>query len=157
MDARRTRAGRVLLSAALLLAIAALAAPGCAKRRSDDNGALPATETSIGPVPGPPTRMPIQSNPLAGDPRALQDGYRLYRQYNCAGCHGDHGGGGMGPSLRDSTWLYGGADGQIFSSIVHGRAHGMPSWGPRIPERQIWAIVDYVKSLRTSSEPNPPQ
>ncbi len=107
-------------------------------------------------VPGPPMQAPSEKNPLAGDAQAVNDGRRLFNQYNCSGCHGDHGGGGMGPSLRDSVWIYGSSDGQIFSSIVHGRAHGMPSWGPRIPARQVWSIVSYIRTMGTNSEPDPP-
>jgi cytochrome c oxidase cbb3-type subunit 3 len=62
----------------------------------------------------------------------------------------------MGPSLRDNVWLYGNRDDQIFSSIAQGRSNGMPSWGSRIPEDQIWQIVAYIKSMRTPQEPDPP-
>lgn len=63
----------------------------------------------------------------------------------------------MGPSLRDKVWLYGDRDDQIFDSIAEGRGEGMPSWGTKIPEDQIWKLVAYIKSMRTSSEPEPPQ
>ena len=62
----------------------------------------------------------------------------------------------MGPSLRDKTWIYGDEDAQIFDSIAEGRANGMPSWGSRIPENQIWELVAYIKSIRTPQEPDPP-
>ncbi len=153
MDANR----RGISPALPILALAALVAlaAGCTKR-SAESGALPATDVSVGPVPGPPTKAPTMDNPLENDPQALQDGRRLFNFYNCSGCHGDHGGGGMGPSLRDSVWIYGSSPGQIYSTIVHGRAHGMPSWGPRIPQRQVWSLVTYIQSLNTSSEPDPP-
>ena len=62
----------------------------------------------------------------------------------------------MGPSLRDSSWIYGGSNPHIFSSIAEGRAHGMPAWGTRIPDQQIWQLVAYIRSLRTPNEPEPP-
>lgn len=62
----------------------------------------------------------------------------------------------MGPSLRDPVWLYGDSDAQIFSSIAEGRSQGMPSWGSRIPEDQIWKLVAYIKTLNTPGEPDPP-
>jgi mono/diheme cytochrome c family protein len=62
----------------------------------------------------------------------------------------------MGPSLRDPVWLYGNRDGQIFDTIAHGRAHGMPAWGTKIPRQQIWALVAYIKSMGTANEPDPP-
>ena len=76
---------------------------------------------------------------------------------NCAGCHGGHAGGGMGPSLRDKDWIYGSSAGHIHDSIVEGRAHGMPTWGTKLPDEQIWKLTAYIQSLRTSQEPQPPQ
>jgi cytochrome c oxidase cbb3-type subunit 3 len=63
----------------------------------------------------------------------------------------------MGPSLRDRTWLYGNSDAHIFDSIAEGRARGMPAWGTKLPEDQIWKLVAYIQSLHTSREPQPPQ
>lgn len=110
----------------------------------------------VGPVPGPPQSVSYRMNPYANDAFALQDGRRLFDWYNCSGCHGGHAGGGMGPSLRDPTWLYGSRDDQIFDSIAHGRSNGMPAWGTRVPESQIWELVAYIKSMGTSQEPDPP-
>ena len=62
----------------------------------------------------------------------------------------------MGPSLRDSDWIYGSGDIQIFGSIAQGRAHGMPSWNTKLTEDNIWRLVSYITSLRTSNEPDPP-
>jgi cytochrome c oxidase cbb3-type subunit 3 len=62
----------------------------------------------------------------------------------------------MGPSLRDVDWIYGGDDARIYGSIAQGRAHGMPAWQSRMTADQIWKLVTYIKSLRTSNEPNPP-
>jgi cytochrome c oxidase cbb3-type subunit 3 len=62
----------------------------------------------------------------------------------------------MGPSLRDTTWIYGSSDAHIFDSISEGRAHGMPAWGQRLPEDQVWKLVSYLKSMRTEMEPSPP-
>jgi cytochrome c oxidase cbb3-type subunit 3 len=62
----------------------------------------------------------------------------------------------MGPSLRDTTWLYGNSDAQIYDSITEGRSNGMPAWGSKIPQDQIWQLVAYIKSMRTPEEPDPP-
>ena len=62
----------------------------------------------------------------------------------------------MGPSLRDPVWIYGSRDDQIFDSIAQGRANGMPAWGSKIPQTQIWELVGYIKSMRTPQEPDPP-
>jgi cytochrome c oxidase cbb3-type subunit 3 len=62
----------------------------------------------------------------------------------------------MAPSLRDLDWIYGSSDAQIFNSIAEGRAHGMPAWGTKVPQKQIWELVAYIESLRTPMEPDPP-
>jgi cytochrome c oxidase cbb3-type subunit 3 len=110
----------------------------------------------LGPVPGPGDIAPVL-NPLGADPRALVEGRALFVRYNCAGCHGGRAGGGMGPSLRDVDWLYGSSPDRIFNSIAQGRGHGMPSWGTRLPEKQIWELTAYISSLRTPDEPEAPQ
>ncbi|HTI05113.1 MAG TPA: c-type cytochrome [Gemmatimonadales bacterium] len=121
----------------------------------------PETETRIqnqmGPLPGPgPDTLAEGTNPYRGDAAAIREGRRLFGWYNCAGCHGDHAGGGMGPSLRDSTWVYGGTDMRIFRSIAEGRTKGMPAWGPKLPPEQIWKLVAYIRTLGTSKEPDKP-
>lgn len=110
----------------------------------------------VGPVPGATNDIVYPKDPFQNDPVALQDGRRLFDWYNCSGCHGGHAGGGMGPSLRDATWLYGNRDDQIFDTIAHGRSNGMPAWGTKIPEQQIWELVAYIKSMGTPQEPDPP-
>lgn len=130
---------------------------GC--RRSSTSVAASGTSaasTPVGPIPGNPQLAHYLTNPMADDPVALQDGRRLFNWYNCSGCHGGHAGGGMGPSLRDAVWIYGNRDDQIFDSIAQGRANGMPAWGSKIPQLQIWELVAYIKSMRTPQEPDPP-
>jgi len=83
---------------------------------------------------------------LLENPAAVQTGMRLFAQYNCNGCH-SNGGGGIGPDLMDDEWIYGGRLEQIHQSIVQGRPNGMPSWGGKIPDEQIWQITAYVRSM----------
>jgi len=110
----------------------------------------------IGPVPGVGDIEPV-ANPFGNDRTALEEGRKLFVQFNCAGCHGGRAGGGMGPSLRDPIWRYGSTPDRIFNSIAQGRGQGMPSWGSRIPEQQIWLITAYVSSLRSPDEPEAPR
>lgn len=139
------------------LCVVAMTAAACDMTRGTaaPNSAPPPMVTAVGPVPGPgdATRRP---NPYASDRNGMGEGRQLFNRMNCAGCHGDHGGGGMGPSLRDVDWLYGATDAQVFSSIAEGRAHGMPSWGTKLNDDQIWKLVAYIKSFRTRSEIGPP-
>jgi cytochrome c oxidase cbb3-type subunit 3 len=77
---------------------------------------------------------------------AVNTGKRLFQQYNCSGCH-SNGGGGMGPSLMDDEWIYGGRLVQIHQTLVEGRPNGMPAWGGKIPDQQLWQISAYVRSM----------
>jgi cytochrome c oxidase cbb3-type subunit 3 len=142
----------------LLLCSIAVAATGC--RRAPNSVVVTegtsSSSTPVGPIPGNPQPAHYLTNPLGSDPVALQDGRRLFDWYNCSGCHGGHAGGGMGPSLRDEVWIYGSRDDQIYDAIAQGRANGMPAWGSKIPQEQIWELVAYIKSMRTPQEPDPP-
>lgn len=147
---------RLAILAAILFY--AFLAAGCSGPATEvaAQGAAPPIGIPVGPVPGAPVQTNPRNSPYGQDQAALAEGRRLFQSYNCAGCHGDHAGGGMGPSLRDEDWIYGGSDAQVFNSIAEGRAHGMPAWGIKVPEDQIWKLVAYIKSLRTSSEPEAP-
>jgi cytochrome c oxidase cbb3-type subunit 3 len=105
------------------------------------------SETAISPS-GATTVVNVR-NPYEGNAYAISEGQRLYDWYNCSGCHA-HGGGGIGPPLikeDQRDWIYGSEPFNIFDTIVKGRPNGMPTWGGRIPEYQIWQIVTYVRSL----------
>ncbi len=81
-----------------------------------------------------------------GSAYAVSEGKRLYSAYNCVGCHAQ-GGGAIGPALMDSVWIYGSKPQQIYSDIVQGRPNGMPSFGGKLPDYQVWELVAYVRSL----------
>jgi cytochrome c oxidase cbb3-type subunit III len=78
--------------------------------------------------------------------QAVTEGKRLFGAYNCSGCH-SNGGGGMGPALMDDEWIYGGRLEQIHQTLVEGRPNGMPAWGGKIPDPQLWEIAAYVRSM----------
>jgi cytochrome c oxidase cbb3-type subunit III len=96
--------------------------------------------------PGGKQSQPQVSNPYEGNAYAISEGQRLYAWYNCSGCH-FNGGGGIGPPLMKDEWIYGNDPPVLFDTIVKGRPNGMPSWGGRIPEYQVWQIVSYVRSM----------
>lgn len=144
---------------AVVLCLVTVFGAGC--RRAPTPVAASGTSAAsipVGPIPGGgnPQLAHYLLNPMASDPVAIQDGRRLFNWYNCSGCHGGHAGGGMGPSLRDDVWIYGNRDDQIFDSIAQGRANGMPAWGSKIPQQQIWELVAYIKTMRTPQEADPP-
>jgi cytochrome c oxidase cbb3-type subunit 3 len=154
-----TRRSLASVPRATLVLAAALAASGCNPPPADAPAAFsgrPDAKSLVGPIPGPGGHAAMR-NPLAGDASAPREGRRLFVQFNCSGCHGGRAGGGMGPSLRDTLWLYGGSDAQVFDSIAQGRAHGMPAWGTKLPEEVVWKLVAYIGSLRTPEEPDAPE
>lgn len=114
--------------------------------------------SSGGVQPGihPQVVLGMQRNPYANDLGAATEGRRLFVQYNCSGCHGGRAGGGMGPSLRDSLWIHGNSDTQLLSTILEGRSAGMPAWGARLPQQEIWKLITYIRTLGTPQEPDPP-
>jgi cytochrome c oxidase cbb3-type subunit III len=139
---------RVALLVALSLTVSA---SGCEReqRRYHELPAAAARQDSVHLtdfVPGErqsrtPTLSPFEENAYG-----IGEGKRLYAAYNCNGCHAQ-GGGGIGPPLMDDKWIYGSAPDQIYSSIVQGRPDGMPAFGGRVPDQQVWQIVAYVQSL----------
>jgi cytochrome c551/c552 len=90
--------------------------------------------------------LPVK-NPYEGDKAAIANGAKLFVGYNCLDCHGADGSGAMGPSFQDGRWHFGGSPGDVFESIYQGRPDGMPAWGGRISNEQIWILTAYVRSL----------
>ncbi len=136
---------RVALVIALLLSVVA-----CEREKRDFN---PPQGSNITPLtritdlqPGAPSPPPMTEGPFTGNAYALSEGKRLYSWFNCVGCH-HHGGGGIGPALMDHRWIYGSRPDQIYSTIVQGRPNGMPSYGGRLTEQQVWQLVAYVESM----------
>jgi mono/diheme cytochrome c family protein len=87
------------------------------------------------------------TSPFGTDPQVRMVGSQLYLSYNCIDCHGMDGSGAMGPSLADGRWRFGGTASEVFESIYQGRPDGMPAWGGRISDADIWRLVAYVRSL----------
>lgn len=133
-----------------MIALTAVLCAGCKReQRVFDPGAnqsQPADAVALNEVhAGGSTPMQNESK-YEGSAYAVSEGKRLYESYNCVGCH-NHGGGGIGPALMDSKWIYGSHPQQIYSDIVQGRPNGMPSFGDKIPDYQVWEIVAYVRSM----------
>jgi cytochrome c oxidase cbb3-type subunit III len=85
---------------------------------------------------------------LAGDPRAMAIGERLFMN-NCAQCHGSDARGSKGfPNLADADWLYGGAGAKISETITQGRRGQMPPMASAVggPD-DVKNVAHYVLSL----------
>lgn len=100
------------------------------------------------PMNGTPRPM---RNPYENDKQAAATGGKLFVAYNCIDCHGADGSGAMGPSFADGRWHFGGAPAEVFESIYQGRPDGMPAWGGRISNDQIWMLTAYVRSLSSKN------
>ena len=124
---------------------------GCERERRDFSQ-TPSGATAIKSmrmsdlVPDGPDKTLSVDNRYDDNAYALAEGKRLFHWYNCSGCHAE-GGGGSGPALMDNVWIYGSESANVFATIVQGRPNGMPAFGGRIPEKEIWELVAYVRSM----------
>jgi cytochrome c oxidase cbb3-type subunit 3 len=91
--------------------------------------------------------------PALSDPAAPQRGMTAFAAFNCIGCHMGNGGGGMGPSLSDGNFIYGGDPENLYLTIVQGRPNGMPAWGSVLPSDTIWDLVAYIRNLGRAPHP----
>lgn len=109
-------------------------------------GSQVANGTALNPVHAGGSAPAPDINTYETSAYAVAEGKRLYNAYNCVGCHAQ-GGGAIGPALMDAIWIYGSQPQQIYSDIVQGRPNGMPSYGGKLPEYQVWELVAYVRSM----------
>lgn len=85
------------------------------------------------------------------DPATIEAGKALFTgKLGCYGCHGQAGGGGIGPSLADDTWIYGGDAATIHETLVNGRPNGMPKFGDAATDEELWQAVAFVQTLSST-------
>jgi mono/diheme cytochrome c family protein len=126
------------------------------------------TTTLSGPGPRPSQDFKSQAaatltNPVASTPESIAAGKKAY-DANCAACHGNRAqgavkagvvisiieeqGGKQAPDLTDDQWDHGSSDGEIFAVIKRGVPPTMMAgWDGRIPDSDIWSIVNYIRTL----------
>ena len=95
-------------------------------------------------------------NPVQASPASIAAGQKLYQKM-CAFCHGKDasGNGPMAPkgttpsSLIDDTWDRGSTDGEIFLVLREGAGpkFDMKGYKEKLPDRELWNIVNYLRSL----------
>ena len=84
------------------------------------------------------------TNPVLGQPQAIEQGEGLYRSH-CIGCHGRAG--GRGPNLFETKL----SDAQFMETVINGRkGTQMPAWGLRLTPDEVWAVEAYVKSRKSA-------
>ncbi len=90
---------------------------------------------------------PPATNPLAGNPDAIEAGMGLFRS-RCADCHGMDARGVRGPDLTQ-VWASGRTDAGLFRTVRRGiPGTEMPaSPSPRTTEDEVWKILAYLKTI----------
>ncbi len=80
------------------------------------------------------------TNPVLGDPAAVEEGRRIYRQ-RCYICHLSNG--GRGPDLFASSI----SDDAFMMPVINGRKGAtMPAFGLKMTPDEVWQVHAYVKS-----------
>ena len=94
-----------------------------------------------------------KKNPLAADPKAVEEGRVMFRG-GCGPCHGIRAEGGRGPDLTLGAYSVGDSDADLFNVIANGAAGTeMPEFGSRFEEEQIWRLVAYIRSVARRDVP----
>jgi high-affinity iron transporter len=104
----------------------------------------------------------VLKNPVASTPVSLTAGAAAYKKY-CAFCHGTAGK-GDGPlapkdappaDLTDAKWDHGETDGDIFNVIQNGGGPNskMIAFKGKMPDQDMWHIVNFVRSLGPKGAP----
>ena len=104
--------------------------------------------TAFGAAAGRPADAQTK-NPFESNAPAISNGAAMFRN-RCAGCHGPDAHGYLGPDLT-GFWANGGTDERMFSIVRRG-VPGTEMIGAdpqRVPDRDIWQTVAYVRSLGT--------
>jgi mono/diheme cytochrome c family protein len=98
-------------------------------------------------------------NPVASDPASIEEGRKLYLRH-CASCHGPSGkgdgsmalAGGTPANLTDESWDHGSSDGEIYVVVRDGTTSDMEPYKDRLSEKQMWQLVNYIRSLGPKPE-----
>ncbi len=95
-------------------------------------------------------------NPVQASPESVSSGAAVFAK-QCASCHGasGKGDGAMAAKLKskpadltDAEWTHGPSDGEIFTLIRDGAKNaGMKAYRGVLSERQMWDLVNYIRSL----------
>jgi cytochrome c oxidase cbb3-type subunit 3 len=101
---------------------------------------------AVAPGPAEPRSAEERTNPLAGDPVAIEEGRIQFRQW-CGQCHGrDATGGAKGPDLAFGRLRHGDTDERLYDTIVNG-VLGTQMPANDLSEQETWRIVAFLRSL----------
>jgi mono/diheme cytochrome c family protein len=100
-----------------------------------------------------PAKAATRRNPLPPDPQMAGGGRKLF-EVHCAECHQADGSGMVekhSADLREPI-VQSQSDGTLFWKITNGNlGRGMPSFS-RLPEKQRWQLVLFLRTLRAHAE-----
>ncbi|MFQ5800610.1 MAG: c-type cytochrome [Candidatus Hydrothermarchaeales archaeon] len=83
---------------------------------------------------------PVQAE---GDPNA---GVQIFKS-NCAPCHGANMEGGIGPSLKDSSFVANSEEALLIQAVADGREdNGMPAFKDQLSEQEVQDVVALLKN-----------
>jgi len=145
---------RILRPLLIALAIVATACGGSATTATEapaeevvdvteapDTTSAPETTAAAETTAAPDTTVAPEETAAPEAPAGDADGMAIF-EANCARCHGADGSGGRGPSLQgiadkapDKTRALG---------LVTNGGSNMPSFGDKLAEAEVIAVVDYV-------------
>jgi mono/diheme cytochrome c family protein len=88
------------------------------------------------------------------DAEHIKAGHKRFNKTCAAYCHGFQGSGGRAPALNAPDGL---PPEQMFTVITEGRrgAEVMPPWGTSFTPEQIWELIAYIQSLRSTAPAAP--
>ena len=115
-------------------------------------------------------KLAARKNPVPSTPASINAGKALYNK-NCRHCHGlrAKGDGPLAPKdpkpadLTDAKWDHGSSDGEIFAVIWNGapsaqgkgKDQGMVGQKGTLSEKEVWQVVNYIRSIGPASAPAP--
>jgi len=87
--------------------------------------------------------------PTEGNADRIEAGKQVFAD-NCVACHGEDAKGSHdtgAPNLTDNSWIYGGDEQSVYTSVYSGRQGHMPHWDSRLSPLQIKLLTLYVHTL----------
>jgi mono/diheme cytochrome c family protein len=105
-------------------------------------------------TPQPSSDAKKIKNPIPSDAASIEEGRKIYSR-TCAPCHGPSGkgdggmalGGSTPADLTDDKWDHGSTDGEIFVVIRDGVSADMEGYKDKLTEKQIWQVINYIRSI----------
>ena len=128
------------------------AAPPPTGADTPGTSSTPSATPALPHVAGSPTALPVA--PFGTSEEVFEAGARLYA-LNCASCHGRPGANGRGPTAAQfwdpantvGLQAISRPSGALYQATVKGNlAQGMPSYGQRLTDTQIWDLALLLKS-----------